>query len=57
MSFHDVIFPSRLAFGATGGPQRQVEIVRLASGLEQRNARWSRARRTYAISTGIKSFA
>ena len=44
MSFHDVIFPSRLAFGARGGPERQVEIVRLASGLEQRNVRWSRAR-------------
>lgn len=57
MSFHDVVFPSRLAFGASGGPERQVEIVRLASGLEQRNARWSRARRRYAISTGIKSFA
>ncbi|MCI5073494.1 DUF2460 domain-containing protein [Oricola sp.] len=57
MSFDDVIFQSRLAFGASGGPERQVEIVRLASGLEQRNARWSRARRTYAISTGIKSFA
>jgi uncharacterized protein (TIGR02217 family) len=57
MSFHDVVFPSRLAFGARGGPERQVEIVRLASGLEQRNARWSRARRGYTISTGIKSFA
>jgi len=57
MSFHDVVFPSRLAFGASGGPERQVEIVRLASGLEQRNARWSRARRAYTISTGIKSFA
>lgn len=55
--FHDVVFPSRLAFGASGGPERQVEVVRLASGLEQRNARWSRARRSYAISTGIKSFA
>lgn len=57
MSFHDVVFPSRLAFGASGGPERHVEIVRLASGLEQRNARWSRARRRYTISTGIKSFA
>ena len=57
MSFHDVVFPSRLAFGASGGPERRVEIVRLASGLEQRNARWSRSRRRYTISTGIKSFA
>ncbi|QKV18626.1 DUF2460 domain-containing protein [Oricola thermophila] len=57
MSFHDVVFPSRLAFGASGGPERHVEIVRLANGLEQRNARWSRARRRYTISTGIKSFA
>jgi uncharacterized protein (TIGR02217 family) len=57
MSFHDVVFPSRLAFGASGGPERHVEIVRLANGLEQRNARWSRARRRYTISTGIKPFA
>ena len=56
MSFHDVVFPSRLAFGASGGPERHVEIVRLASGLEQRNTRWSRSRRRYTISTGIKSF-
>ncbi|MFZ2101982.1 MAG: TIGR02217 family protein, partial [Oricola sp.] len=57
MSFHDVVFPSRLAFGASGGPERHVEIVRLANGLEQRNGRWSRSRRRYAISTGIKSLA
>jgi uncharacterized protein (TIGR02217 family) len=55
--FHDTVFPSRLAFGATGGPERRVEIIRLASGHEQRNARWSRSRRRYAISTGIKSLA
>ncbi|WP_193175900.1 DUF2460 domain-containing protein [Oricola nitratireducens] len=55
--FHDVVFPSRLAFGASGGPERHIEIVRLASGLEQRNARWARSRRRYTISTGIKSLA
>jgi uncharacterized protein (TIGR02217 family) len=55
--FHDVVFPARLAFGASGGPERQVEIVRLASGRESRNARWSRSRRRFAIATGVKSFA
>lgn len=57
MGFHDVLFPARLAFGASGGPERHVEIIRLASGFEQRNTRWSRARRRYRIATGIKSFA
>ncbi|WP_421852456.1 phage distal tail protein, Rcc01695 family [Oricola sp.] len=57
MVFHDVSFPARLAFGASGGPERRVEIVRLASGQEQRNARWSRSKRRYTIATGVKALA
>lgn len=46
-SFHEVNFPLRLAFGASGGPVRRTEIVALASGREQRNARWAHSRRRF----------
>ncbi|GIL03335.1 MAG: glycoside hydrolase family 24 [Alphaproteobacteria bacterium] len=46
-SFHEVVFPLRLAFGSSGGPVRRTEVVALASGHEQRNARWSQSRRRF----------
>lgn len=55
MSFHDVDFPLRLAFGASGGPTRAVDIVELANGREARNTAQSRARRRYNAVTGVKS--
>lgn len=54
-SFHDVRFPVRIAFGATGGPARHNEIVQLTSGAEKRNARTSRSRRRYDAGTGVRS--
>src|SRR5690606_15809345 len=54
-SFHDVRFPVRIAFGATGGPVRRNEIVQLTSGAEKRNARTSQSRRQYDAGTGIRS--
>ncbi len=56
-SFLDDRFPSGVAFGALGGPERQTEVVLLASGFEARNARWSDSRRRYDASTGIRSLA
>ena len=38
-AFHDVRFPVAIGFGATGGPERVNEIVRLTSGQERRNQR------------------
>lgn len=55
MAFHDVSFPLTLAFGASGGPTRAVDIVELASGRETRNTAQSRARRRYNAMTGVKS--
>lgn len=55
MAFHDVDFPLRLAFGASGGPVRAVDIVELASGREVRNTAQSRSRRRYNAVTGVKS--
>jgi uncharacterized protein (TIGR02217 family) len=54
-SFHDVLFPLGVSFGATGGPEHRNEIVSLTSGREKRNARFSRSRRHYDAGTGIRS--
>jgi uncharacterized protein (TIGR02217 family) len=56
-SFHDVRFPLPVAFGATGGPERRVEIVALASGREKRNLRQAHALRRYDAGTGLRSLA
>ena len=47
MSFHEVLFPQRLAFGSVGGPERRTDIVTLASGYEERNTPWAQSRRRY----------
>ncbi len=53
--FHDVIFPLRVAFGSTMARERKVEVVALASGREQRNARLMHSRRTYDAGSGVRS--
>ena len=55
MSFHMVRFPLPLSFGARGGPERQTDIVQLASGHESRNSHVSQSRRRYDVGAGIKS--
>ena len=52
---HDVRLPLRIAFGASGGPERVNEIVPLSNGGEQRNARRRHARRRYDVGTGVRS--
>jgi uncharacterized protein (TIGR02217 family) len=54
-SFHDVLFPVAVSFGATGGPERRNEIVLMTSGRERRNARFSQSRRHYDAGTGVRS--
>ena len=54
-SFHDVLFPPTVSFGATGGPERRNEIVALTSGREKRNARFSQSRHRYDAGTGVRS--
>ncbi|ODN72438.1 DUF2460 domain-containing protein [Methylobrevis pamukkalensis] len=53
--FHDVLFPMRIAFGASGGPERRTEVVTLGSGAEVRNSRWAHGRRRYDAGQGIRS--
>lgn len=54
-SFHDVLFPTAVSFGATGGPERRNEIVLMSSGRERRNLRTAHSRRTYDAGTGVRS--
>ncbi len=55
MAFDNVRFPTAVARGASGGPERRTEIVSTASGREERNSRWSHSRRRYDVGVGIKS--
>jgi uncharacterized protein (TIGR02217 family) len=54
-SFHDVLFPVAVSFGATAGPEWRNEIVLMTSGRERRNARLSQSRRHYDAGTGVRS--
>lgn len=55
MSFHDVVFPAAISFGSSGGPERQTEIISLASGFEERNTIWAHSRRRYDAGLGMRS--
>ena len=56
-AFNDVRFPTDVALGARGGPERRTDIVTLRSGAEERNSIWADGRRKYQAGYGIKSFA
>lgn len=55
MAFHEILFPTAVALGATGGPERRTEIVQLASGFEERNALWAYSRRRWNAGLGIRT--
>lgn len=48
MSFHDIRFPTRISYGAIGGPRFSTTVQVLNSGHEQRNMNWAQARREYS---------
>ncbi len=55
MAFHEIRFPTAIAFGASGGPERRTEIVELASGHEERNSPWAHSRRRFNAGYGVKT--
>jgi len=57
IGFHEVRFPMRLALGAIGGPERQTEIIALASGREVRSAKWARSRRRWTVGGALSDLA
>lgn len=55
--FDDVRFPTAIARGASGGPERRTDVVTTASGREERNSRWAQSRRRYNVGFGVKTLA
>lgn len=57
MSFDEIRLPTKIEFGARGGPRFRTEVVVLGSGHEQRNAEWAATRGRWDIAPGIQSAA
>jgi uncharacterized protein (TIGR02217 family) len=57
MPFDNVRFPTAIARGRTGGPERRTDVVLTASGREHRNSRWADSRRKYNVGYGVTSLA
>lgn len=57
MAFHEVQFPSDIAYGSLGGPEYATDIVMTQGGHEQRNVRWAQARARYNVAHGVKTKA
>lgn len=53
--FHEIRFPTAIAFHSHGGPERKTEIVTLGSGYEERNGVWAASRRRYDVGYGVRS--
>ncbi|MBC7767545.1 MAG: DUF2460 domain-containing protein [Phycisphaerales bacterium] len=47
--------PLPFALGASGGPERRVDIVTLGSGREARNTPWAHGRRRYDIGGAVRT--
>jgi uncharacterized protein (TIGR02217 family) len=56
-NFHDLRFPTSVSFGATGGPERRIEVIALQSGREVRNLRQAHALRRYDAGTGLRAIS
>jgi uncharacterized protein (TIGR02217 family) len=54
-AFHDVSLPLPFALGASGGPERRVDIVALGSGAESRNTPWAHGRRRFDIGGAVRT--
>lgn len=56
MAFHEILFPTNIGYGSTGGPTRKTEVITLDSGAEQRNSPWSASRHMYNVAYGVKTY-
>lgn len=54
-AFHEVSLPLPFALGASGGPERRVDVVALGSGRENRNTPWAHGRRCYDVGGAVRT--
>jgi len=54
-AFHEIQFPPKIAYGASGGPEFSTTVVTSINGFEQRNINWLHGRGKWDVSTGIKN--
>lgn len=57
MAHHEITFPSKLDYGATGGPGYNTSVARSNTAYEVRNQNWANAVRTYEVTAGEKEAA
>jgi len=55
MAFHEVTFPDSISYGSSMGPGFSTLITSLASGGEERVARWENPRRRFNLGFGAKT--
>lgn len=55
MAFREVQFPTKISFGAIGGPGFNTDVVTVRSGHEKRNANWSEMRHAWEVSQALKT--
>lgn len=54
-TFLEILFPSTISYGSSGGPKFKTTIFIADSGYEQRNVDWASQRAEYNVSHGIKN--
>jgi uncharacterized protein (TIGR02217 family) len=55
IGFYEQTLPLPFALGASGGPERRVDIVALGSGAEARNTPWAHGRRHYDVGGAVRT--
>ena len=55
MAFAEIQFPDNIAYGSSGGPGFNTNVIVTDSGAEERVARWSEARHRYNVAYGIRT--
>jgi len=56
LTLHDDLFPTDVSYGSVGGPGFYTNLITTDSGVDEAVARWSRPRRSYDVSYGIKNY-
>lgn len=56
-AFHEVLFPTKISYGSSGGPKFSTFIFTADSGFENRTIHWEEVRAEYNAAFGIKDHA